>query len=787
MSEENAQTFGREMLREIPDATCRRESAAGHSGQFEAVEKLVWSIVDRAFKAQAVLTITCTKVTEEVQLTDVLADDRAVLATHFAASSQQSHGAWYIPKRENVRPGTVLFPYYWRLDRRHAWGNAVHAFVRPWLEKSADALFVWATLEPFFERVFEPFALRGHRAGQLTVEDERVAWDSNAEYLASLGIDCSKQLAELRPGATWVRLPIEEQLARKGRLLDTLISQSSLDTIRRHRVVCIKELAQRYYEKSGRKPALRKTVLTKPFQPTLSAWFAGDWLRFLRYIGEEPHADEKITTALPHVRPFASGRTRAKDVAQRTGIDIEEIDRMLATYWNQTDTVSPIDRRVQVLQRYWQVFDEIHARQQSGSPSLWGLVEEGGFVELDDAGPREARQSGSYRKLLPSDLVADIDKLWESIVEPRWPERIVSEPFPHAQMAKAFGAALQMWHGCALTAWFVCEGPYSRTGLDGLAEYHARDLTILKDLKCPVDESLFSDLVAAESKLGPPQPIYEDQSRSEVLPGIAITTSISYGSRRDGFEFLRDVINQHRREWAGRYLDEYLHLRWDSEIRDVADKYNRHIADKGNPPTPKRCVINAAEAANHWFAGDFTMVYAVLREKAPPKPTRVCLMPQDRRGFVRAVFFALGGEPFERKVVVASREEGAVQAQAQTRHHQLTRLAQESLGYIQIEEALGRAPTMEEFGESLFRRNAEHVASEVGDAWDRYVAAIETAKRSPFPPAQHPKGSGTIQTTVVEQIADPIAHGHNTPPQQSPKSTTVERRSWMQRLMDRMR
>jgi len=730
---EPTETFGREMLTEPPDATLQRESAAGQIADFGATEKLVWTFTQRALKGEPVLTIESSKLAEDVRLADVSDEDRAVLVSELTAASQESRGAWYLPKRPDVRPGTILFPYYWRLDSRHAWGNAVHAFVRPSLEKSADALFVWAALEPLFERIFEPFALRGHRAGELTADDERTAWQSSVGYLSSLGIDCSEQIADLRPGAAWVRLPIEEQLARKGRLLDALVSQASLDMIRRHRVVCIKELSERYYEKSGRRPALRKTVLTRPFQPALSAWFGGDWLRFLRYIGEEPHGDEKITTALPRVRPFVSGRTRAKEVARLTGVDIGEIDRMLATYWNQAGTESPIERRVAVLRRYWPLFDEVHARQTAGAPSLWGFVEEGGFVELDDAGPRAERQSGSYRTRLPPNLIAEIDTLWASIVEPRWADRIVSEPFPHAQMASAFGPALPFWHGLALAAWFVCEGPYSRTDIAGLADYYASHLSVLKELKCPVDDTLFSDLVNAERKLGPPTPIDDDRSRHQAGPGITI--SLSHGSRRDGFEFLRDVITHHRRQWATKYLDEYLHARWNGEIRDVAQNYNRHIADKGNPPTPKRCVEIATDAANHWFAGDFTMVYAALREKAPPEPTRLLLMPQDRRGFARAVFSALGGEPFERKIMVASREEGLVQQQAQTRHHQLTRLAQEALKFVQLEEALGRTPTLEDFGESLFNRNAEFVASNVADAWDRYVAAIEASKRSLTPPA----------------------------------------------------
>jgi hypothetical protein len=87
-------------------------------------------------------------------------------------------------------------------------------------------------------------------------------------------------------------------------------------------------------------------------------------------------------------------------------------------------------------------------------------------------------------------------------MSPREPARIVTEPFPHVRLADAFGPALRFWHGCALTAWFLCEGPSSRTDMAGLKDYHRRDLAELEDLGTPVDRDTFAELVAAERRLG---------------------------------------------------------------------------------------------------------------------------------------------------------------------------------------------------------------------------------------------------------------------------------------------
>ena len=95
-----------------------------------------------------------------------------------------------------------------------------------------------------------------------------------------------------------------------------------------------------------------------------------------------------------------------------------------------------------MMQRWWSAFDELHATQAPGMPSLWGLVEDGVSWLDDGSGPY---RSGLYDELLPADLNGDIERLWDGTTIARWPERIVSEPWPHRAMADAFGPAVNTW------------------------------------------------------------------------------------------------------------------------------------------------------------------------------------------------------------------------------------------------------------------------------------------------------------------------------------------------------
>jgi hypothetical protein len=210
----------------------------------------------------------------------------------------------------------------------------------------------------------------------------------------------------------------------------------------------------------------------------------------LQYLGEQPHPDELLATAIPQTRFFVGGAKSPAAVAQETGVSLQEVERVCATYWDvpaakTRQLVSPVEERVAALSEFWSAFDEVHSRQASGMTSLWGLVEESRLIRLGWEGP-DWYNARLYRRLLPEVLSNSVEKLWGTIMLPQSPDRIVSEISPHALMAETFGPALAFWHGCALTAWFICEGPHSRTDIQGMPAYYRRQLAALEQLGTPI-------------------------------------------------------------------------------------------------------------------------------------------------------------------------------------------------------------------------------------------------------------------------------------------------------------
>lgn len=774
------QSFGRIVVGE-PSRLLLLEAERRAHMRFEKVDALVASVLVSALQGQTVVTHSRgPRRNDEVTIERLDAEQRRTLDDVFSLESQNSRGAWYFPERANVSIGLVNFPAHFRRHDRFAWGTAITEDASVVLKNSSDGVFVWAMLEPLFERLFEVFALRGHRAGMIVPADGRHAWLDAEKRLDALGFNVGKELSPMRSAHSWCMLEITKQLDVKRELLNTLAGQVRPENGKRYRASCLVALIQRYYENAKNGSPKKTRVLTRPYQRTLSAFFGGDWLAFLDYIGEPPHPDEQITTALPKARPFVRAKRQVKEVAAAKGVSPEAVQEILSSYWAQSGASSPVEQRVAVLRRYWIAFDQAHARQVPGMLSLWGLVDEGGFITFDDVW-RSPYTPNLYRNLLATDLISEIDGLWGTTVSERFPDRIVSESFPHRAMAQAFGPALQFWHGCALTAWFVCEGPSSRTDMAGLPRYHAPHLDLLKEMQCPIPNELFDELRLGETNLGPPQQIVDRVSETEVLPGLSIRTQTSLGTRRDGFELLRDTITKHRRTWADRYIDKYLHARSEIEIQGVVERFYRMIADRGKAPTIKQFAKFGLKATNHWFGGDVSGLYAAMKEKTPAMVARKTIMPTDRVGFAWSVFCALGGKPFERKSLVQDREEATAQAEAQQRNHQLKRLAEESLRYIQLEEALGQAPTLDEFGRSSFARMAERVSDDVEKAWSTYGQAIVRSLSQPTPQPEAYRSPGVV-VPQVGQRQSPAQKSFG--PSQSAESVT-RRRSWLDRLLGR--
>jgi hypothetical protein len=559
-------------------------------------------------------------------------------------------------------------------------------------------------------------------------------WSEVQEAYRALGLVVDGALAVFRYGGGWSKLRTAEQIAAKEKLVQALDGASSTTTASLFRAFVTQQLVTRYYARAGRSAPTMRQALTKSLHRALSGFFFGDWLGFLRYLDEQPHPDERISTSLPEAKLYVTADDRVAKVAAKHQISPAEVERMLGAFWGSERGVSPVQRRVDVFRRYWRHFDAIHARQAPGMKSLWGFVDESTAIRLNDADGEQEGPAwyfpGSYRRLLPAELLAEIEYLWGGTFLPSRPDRVVTNPSPHALMAQALGPALRFWHGAALTAWFVAEGPFSRTDMAGLAKYHASDLAELAELGCPVDPKIFADLIASERKLGPPTPITDPGSQTKHNTGaLTFAISVTIGSRRGGFELLRDVLTKHRRNWTESHLEAYLRARWETELRSAAREFNRLCELKGKPPTARAFARVAESPTNHWFGGDVGAFYAAFGEKSPVQAARVRLLPHDIQTFMWRVFEALGGRrtswhALATTIVGSDREK----QDAEWREHgNRKRLAELSIWYVQLREALDNPPSLKDFGVSTFEQVALLLAEDIAQAWALYSRVVDEA------------------------------------------------------------
>ena len=235
---------------------------------------------------------------------------------------------------------------------------------------------------------------------------------------------------------------------------------------------------------------------------------------------------------------------------------------------------------------------------------------------------------------------------------------------------------------------------------------------------------MFAELVAAEKRLGPPEPAHVEERETEIEPGITFTSSISRGSWREGFETLRDVVTEYRRRWAECHLDAYLRTRAEGDVRGAAEHYHKKMAERGGkPPTAKQFAKVALEPTNRWFGGDVAALYRAFGERAPVSPERVRRVPADPEAFVRRVYSALGG------VEVGPYPDDYTKYEEHGRkireNYDKAELANMALDYLRLEEALGTPPTLQQLGKSRFANRAETAfGGEVEGAWDRFKGII---------------------------------------------------------------
>lgn len=722
---ETQEPFGRRanLLSEV-DPFLQLEFVAHRSDQFSQLDRIIAEVIRHSLSGERVAAFSRDKVKGyQAALTCLTGEQREYVHSMFAVEAQQSRGAWFLPTYASLRIGNLHIPYAFAKNGRFAMELIGDERGSVALAGNPEAVLLWSLLDSFFENLFRPITLRGGRS-EITPPKSREAqlkeWAEIDSFYQTLGLELGSELAVMRYGGGWHRLRAAEQQAAKSQLLDTIARQNNPELMaKRYRAMRIRALVTAYYKKAKDGRALRTRVLNRTLERTLASYFGGGWLAFLNYLGEQPHQDEQIVTALPQTQLLTAGSERAAEAASQLGIPVEEARLALETFWQAPGGASPVEQRVAFMKEYWQVFNYIHARQQSGMKPLWGLVDEwAGFSIGREYG--SPHQPGLYRELLPGSIQREIEGLWRTRVLPAYPERLVTEAFPHVSMAQTFGPALKFWHGCSLTAWFPCEGPYSRTDMPGLAQYHAKELAVLRDLGTPVDTKLFDELIRAQALLGPPEPIYTSQETHKGYGSMTFTVGISNGNRRTGFERLRDIITKHRKLWTERNLDRYLEAHWESEVRKAARDYEITTQQKNKAPKPQQFARFAEPALNHWFGGNIASLYAALGDKSPIEVSYQRMMPHDIEGLTRAVFTALKDgwqQPVDSE-------------QARLNSDAIARLAENSVLFVQLEEALGRKPTLKEFGSLQYDYYWSALGSSSEEAWEKYYKIVEDTKQA---------------------------------------------------------
>jgi hypothetical protein len=699
------------------------ERDAGYGDLFTDVDHLAANVLRAAIAGGKTVSIVRgirgVKNADTLTVLPLSAEDRTFVDQTFALPSQQARGAWFLPEQASLKVGGANLPSYLRHHPWHAITLAADDIVRVALASTADSVVAWALLIPLFDTLLAPVTTRA--AGSADPPDvQQRTWAAILQSYRRLGLDADRAVTVFTYRGGWSTLDRADQAQARIALIDALAQRDVHQIASRFRSQRVQALAAATLKKARRGTPLARQVLTRPLQPVLSAYFGGNWLSFLDYLRMSPNPNEEIVTTLPQPKLYVSGSTKAATVAAEHGLHVDDVHAMLAAFMGQTTSVSPVEQRADALTRWWTQFDTVHARQTTGMPTLWGMVEEG-FTN-----PEQGPTQPLYRQLLTTDLVTRIDQLWDGVTLPRWPETIVSEPYPHRLMAETLGPAATFWHGVALTAWYVCEGPYSRTPLSGLSTYHERDLAGLTQAGTPIHPSLFDELIQAEQRLGPPQDLESHHYELQLPDGNIGIRFSGGGQRRDGFEILRDVITRHRQGWTRRYLADYLRHRWEHELSTVARELHRHIAAKGKAPTFRQFAKFAADAANHWFNGDLAGLYTAIGEKAPATPRRVDLLPTGAHQFVHAVYLALGGQHYSDDLRIADYP-------AADRFRQISRLASASLYYyLQISEALGRAPEPSEFGANGYEWDW---AGSINQGWVRFQDAIARVRQQTAPPS----------------------------------------------------
>jgi hypothetical protein len=214
------------------------EQVHGRSERFTELDSILDTILIRTLSGKHIVQRIETKDTPDtISIPGLMPDERRYIDTTFAVEKQQSRGSWFFPETVSIKAGIINLPNYYHqnhsvdstgigdwgeyISKRQGYSRFAGTLVqedrgRARLLGNPHAVLLWAILEPLFETLFLPFALRGWLAGTKTKDQQRELWETIDHLYAALNIDVDEAMKPFRYGGGWSRLRAAAQHEAKA-------------------------------------------------------------------------------------------------------------------------------------------------------------------------------------------------------------------------------------------------------------------------------------------------------------------------------------------------------------------------------------------------------------------------------------------------------------------------------------------------------------------------------------------------------------------------------------------